>query len=549
MRNSYCILGIFLLSLLMSIPLLHGKITKGHDIEYAFTGTVSLSQSWTYGDPLGRWTPDILQGYGYPSLNYYPPLFTYITTSLATVLHNLIWGFNLGLLLVLFASGCAMFLYAREFWGKEGAFLSAVAYLFAPYHIVDLYVRGACAEFTSFIFVPLVLYAFHRLTNAPKTSHFLFAAFSLTGLALSHNIMAMFCFPLSFVYAMILVAQKKSKVRWAMLYMLTFAAAIGLSLFFCGPALLERGYIQIERLAKTYDYHHHFLYWDQLFYSPWGNGGSGTRRGGNLPSFQIGPVHLLLATVFLLRYRQWNPFIVFWSIAALAASIMTVGISAPVWEIFPFLSITAFPWRFLLVVTVGVSFLAGGACTVFKRSRIMLCLSGAALVIAANIFYCHDFGYLDISVKDPKAFLYASYPMENMVFLPKYIKAIRLVPSEEKLEVIQGEGKVIDHHSPSGLHHAYTFLASTPTLLFFHAFYFPGWEVAIDKRPAPILSDNPFGLIAFAVPQGERLIEIDFRTTPVRTMAERASLTVLLLLMLLFLFRKKIDPFLRSKLA
>ena len=323
-----------------------------------------MYQSWSYGD--------FYRGAGHRTfsmamvihpLNYYPPLFSYITAALSVIVHNLIWGFNLGLFLVLFASAFTMYLYAKEFWGIEGGFLSAVAYLFAPYHIVDLYVRGACAEFTSFVFIPVALFALHRLSITPQIIYFLIAILSLAGLSLSHNIMAMFCFPLLFVYAAIIVAQKKFNLRWAALFLLIFAAAIALTSFFTVPALLERSYVQVEKISHDYDFHHYFIYWDQLFYSPWGNGGSGPKRTDDGMSFQVGPQHLLLLIILLIRWRQIKfkrpeskVFILFWLITALVATFMTLRISVHIWEALPLLSMAAFPWRFLLVVTFAVLF-------------------------------------------------------------------------------------------------------------------------------------------------------------------------------------------------
>ena len=42
-----------------------------------------------------------------------------------------------------FASGLGMYLFATRVLGKNGGLVAAVTYLFVPYHIVDLYVRGA----------------------------------------------------------------------------------------------------------------------------------------------------------------------------------------------------------------------------------------------------------------------------------------------------------------------------------------------------------------------------------------------------------------------
>ena len=85
--------------------------------------------------------------------------------------------------------------------------------------------------------------------------------------------------------------------------------------------------------------------------------------------------------------------------------------------------------------------------------------------------------------------------MENMAFLPrKGVEILRLIPSGNKLEIVQGQGQVLNYQSPSSLSYTYTFLASTPALVLFHSFYFPGWEVMVDKQTAPLIT-NPLSAL------------------------------------------------------
>ncbi len=102
-----------------------------------------------------RWVPDLGYSYGYPLFNYYPPLPYY----LGEVFHLLGFSFidsvkilfGLGFIL----SGIFMFFLAREFWGEWGGFLSAIFYIYAPYHAVDVYVRGAMVKHSALVWFPL----------------------------------------------------------------------------------------------------------------------------------------------------------------------------------------------------------------------------------------------------------------------------------------------------------------------------------------------------------------------------------------------------------
>ncbi len=55
-------------------------------------------------------------------------------------------------------SAIFMYLLAKEIFGEIGGIISSVAYIFAPYHSVDIYVRGAFPEFWSFVFLPLIFF-------------------------------------------------------------------------------------------------------------------------------------------------------------------------------------------------------------------------------------------------------------------------------------------------------------------------------------------------------------------------------------------------------
>src|SRR5690606_21794350 len=55
-------------------------------------------------------------------------------------------------------------------------------------------------------------------------------------------------------------------------------------------------------------------------------------------------------------------------------------------------------------------------------------------------------------------------------------------------------------------------------------FYFPGWTATVDGEPAPIMPEDPSGLITFPVPAGQHQIEVKWRLTPLRAAIGAASL-------------------------
>ena len=103
-----------------------------------------------------RWVGDLGYGFGYPIFNFYAPLPYYVGGFFnflgldAIVATKLMFG--IGILLAVIS----MYILASSFWGRLGGMLSAVLYLYSPYHALDIYVRGAVDEFWAMAFLPFV---------------------------------------------------------------------------------------------------------------------------------------------------------------------------------------------------------------------------------------------------------------------------------------------------------------------------------------------------------------------------------------------------------
>ncbi|GAF99922.1 unnamed protein product, partial [marine sediment metagenome] len=110
-----------------------------------------------------RWVPDLGYSYGYPLFNYYPPLPYYLGELFYLLGFSLINSVKLLFGLGFILSGIFMYLLAREFWGNLGGFLAGIFYIYAPYHAVDVYVRGAMGEHWALVCFPLILLAVYKV--------------------------------------------------------------------------------------------------------------------------------------------------------------------------------------------------------------------------------------------------------------------------------------------------------------------------------------------------------------------------------------------------
>src|SRR3989344_2615259 len=84
-----------------------------------------------------RWVPDMGYGFGFPLFNFYPPL-PYLIGELFRVFgFSFVDSVKLAFAGSFAVSGLAMYFLSKEFYGRLGAVLSSIFYIWAPYHAVD----------------------------------------------------------------------------------------------------------------------------------------------------------------------------------------------------------------------------------------------------------------------------------------------------------------------------------------------------------------------------------------------------------------------------
>ncbi|MBF0504448.1 MAG: hypothetical protein HQL14_05020 [Candidatus Omnitrophica bacterium] len=504
-----------------------------------------------------RWVPQFY-GYGYPVFNFYPPLFSILGTVLVKTGLTYVWALNLACFFIVLFSGFTMYFFSKELWGYEGGFLSGVAYMIAPYLMLDLYSRGAYPEATSFPFLPLILWAFLKLTKELKAHYLSIASLSIAGLFLSHNCITLVFCPIIFLYILVLhlfpYRQNRPTItsgirrHWPFLASLTaFGLGIGLAAFFWLPAILEKNFVHIDKLVGGFlDYHNNFLSIQQLIYSPW------PTKPGPYYSYEIGPMHCLLAITTLCmitkvtKDREFlRPQILFLFLISMTCIFLTLHSSLIIWEHLPILKFMSFPWRFLVIITCMVSTLAGGITLVsHPKHRPVLMILGVLALLLINASRSHPpYGSVKVNLKNVTASMVFTrlQPQDTGEYLPQWVKTIRYPIPSEKLEIITGEGQILNKNTVSDLHQTFTVGISTPSILCFNVFYFPGWNIKVDGHDVDIFKNNPFGLMFFSINPGVHEIKADFGPTPVRRAATIISIVCLILLIGLLFYKIPVD--------
>jgi len=549
------------------VPLARSGWFEGHDDLHIFR-LIEYDAALKDGQFPPRWFPDVSAGYGNPHPVYYAPLF-YMAAELfhlagldpITALKLAIAGFTL-------LAAFFMFAWSRRCWGVAGAAVAAVVYTYAPYHLLDLYVRKAFSEYTVFAVLPALLLAFHNLRLNPSRGNVLATAIAMAAMSTSHTITTMMVPPLLGAYVLFLGRSGPPSSRatfWPWLGRAALSAGIGYALaaFFLVPAVLERNLVNVQFFVLGYfDFHKHFVFPIQLFWWPWGFGmsGEGLRDG---ISYRLGLVLLagIAAALFGLarRRRAWGERArqgVFWLGVTAAALFLALPGSTFVWELVTPMSFIQFPWRFLTMATLSGAFLCGGAFAAFvpdSRFGRSTVWAAALTVCALAILEAVMGGTLRVNRWIPAGRVgFEEKPYINMVdlgegappvtldsayvrshslhwldHLPpgvKYLGPDQTDLARPEAEVVQG-GAVISDLVSRSASLRFRVQGDTPSRVRVNIYRFAGWTVRIDGAPVPIVTvPRQLPVIFFDVTAGPHHVAVDFDRTLPRKLGDSLTL-------------------------
>jgi uncharacterized membrane protein len=242
-------------------PLARPGFFGSHDGIFHVYRLSALEDAMRSGVLYPRWFPEFAFGYGHPVLNFYGPVSYYWGLLFALLGADPILATKLLLATGLLASTLAMYAFARLHFDRFPALVAAVLYAYLPYHLIDLYVRGAVAEFLAFVWFPLLLLAFHRLIEEKKASRTLpwtaLVALLLVALVATHSLSALIFAPCLAGYLALLWWQRRA-LRIPARFLLAAGVALALGAFYWLPVLTESRYVGLGH-GVSQGYRDHLL--------------------------------------------------------------------------------------------------------------------------------------------------------------------------------------------------------------------------------------------------------------------------------------------------
>ncbi len=561
-RDVYLFLAL-LLSLVAALPLIIGagilNTRAGGDSLFLVQRVHQLSSNLRAGIFPVRWMPGGAHGLGYPFFNFYAALPYYLASMFDLLGFGILWGIKLTQTLGFLLAGGTMYVLARELGASRiAALLGSAVYTFAPFHLVNVYVRGdALSEFFAYALYPLILYAVTELCMRRSVGRVALLAASYALLVLSHNISAMIFSPLLGLWLLAQVMARPRSERWSALSLGVLALALGLvlSMWYWAPALREQPLVQLQ--DQTTGYFHfagHFRAAADLVQRRWVH--DYAIEGHHNP-FGMGLAQAVLAGFGLLALlspmsRKGSPF---WRGAIVLAFAAYTWLIMPsskwVWEHVPLLPYAQFPWRMLSVQALVVALLALHIPDALpKRKRDVVVGALCVLVGLAGMLGLRTdrLSLSEADITPQRLMLYETYSGNigttvRYEYLPRemvprpFVSGVQLNGGAKPAPLaLEGELHRADRIGQQPTDETWLIETVSPALLAFHTAYYPGWRAWLDDRPQPVEPLPGLGLIGVRIPEGAHKVRLSLGPTNTRRYATWASAIGFLIWIVLLLY-------------
>ena len=346
-------LVLLLVAALLLAPSLVVGTLMTHSSPSNLTWATQFSEQFRAGIPYPRWMPDSFDGLGGPAFYFYPPLPFWIDSLMSVATFNgLSVTYRMGAtsLVLLWMSGLAMHLWLRrETASAQAALWGAIAYVVAPYHLLDHVMRGAFAEFTSYVFLPLVVLAIRLVADRHRGGPVLLAV-SYAALVMSHLptalLVSLTVMPSYVLFRAWQIGGRAERAQFLLRCVVGGAIGVGFSAIYLVPALMLLDWISIAQFWNPF-----YAVENWFVLAP-----------GRWPEFYIMRVitclvaatALLAAGLAVIAWRMpaGDPRrreVGFWTATSAMCLALIAGVAPWFWEL-PVVARVQFPWRLMVAV-------------------------------------------------------------------------------------------------------------------------------------------------------------------------------------------------------
>jgi hypothetical protein len=487
-ENFRCIAILFIITFIVCLPMLMNNLAVYHDdgiqhIARAY-GTLEALKS---GVLFGNIIPNFANGFGYSWNLFYGSFTTFGIIFFKIITGSYVIAYKLFAFSCLFLSGIFMFKFVSNISeNKNVGVLAGALYIIAPYHLTDLYVRNAIAEFASFMFIPLVFLGLYNIFHKEGKSWYL--SIGAIGLIFTHNISTLYTAIFAIIYVLVNFKSLKDKETWKYLLINT-VFIIAITACYTIPMLEARfsanyRVYEAEAMATEESVTSQQLSIKRIFVT-------GKDEGF---VFELGPYMIIMLafsfmTVGIIK-PEFRKDYIFFLVAGLIAMLMATKIFP--WKIMPnFMYIIQFPWRcmeyasFFLSVVSAINMGAVIKKYSFKDAVILIAISTIYVIAlhgfvkyAESVGNIEDFELGHVSGMNNECIA----GMGKAEYLPEkaYENRFYIATREDKIYVTEGKA-IVEKEEKDGLKMSARVQTLDETAVIELPYiYYPGYEVRED---------------------------------------------------------------------
>jgi 6-pyruvoyl-tetrahydropterin synthase related domain len=530
-------------ALASSLPFFYaaqGQMPEAGDLIVHWPRMLAFDETLRSGVWLPRWLGGMNGGYGAATTLFYAPLLYYALSAAHALTGDWQKAIEVVVALAALGSGVALYAAARALASRGASAVAALFYVLSPYHLIDLYHRGALAELLAFVWMPLVVLAYAKITRRFSAPAIAGGALALALLVVTHPPTA-YLFTLAFVIFVTFYATRTR--RWRELASGLAIVALGgaVAAFYALPAVIEKPLVN-QSVTDLFRQHIGFI--NELL-------------AGNRFEQLIGAIAVTLALqmVALSWPRRGQALdaddmvtphhFAAWKLVGALSLVMLLPVMRPLLGVLPGMSAVAFVWRVLgitmLATAMLVAIASDGLLARLRRSHtltragtqrletpLVMWATLVVLLILGNLAFgivaAARASNLRIAFVAPvdrfeQDFTPAGTPGVYDLPRSKTCELVYAMPGDEaRLLAWEPERRVVETTSAAG------------GMLHVYSLMYPGWAATLDGSPLMIDTDPQLHTMLIAVPPGRRQIVIVFKNTKLRLLSSSISLAALAML-------------------
>jgi hypothetical protein len=493
--------------LLLAPSLATGVITT-HSSAHNLAWATQFADQFRAGILYPRWMPASFDGLGSPAFYFYPPLAFWIDAALSAISFDALpvpWRLGLGSILILWLSGLAMHSWLGCITGRPRVSLvGAVAYMAAPYHLLDHYMRGALAEFTAYALLPVLMLSVHRLAMRQPFGVPLLAV-SYAGLLVAHLPTALLV-SATLLPAFVLFrawSLRSWPAAWRLAGMAGLAGALGagLAAIYLVPALELQSWISPHQLWKRFYLPENWLL---LWPERWPDPAIMQVIGGIAIAVAMMCVGLCVVLLLIADDHPVRAELGFWTVSCLVGLLLIGGLIPWFWDV-PLIAKVQFPWRLMVAVEfAAIAALCLAPIAGQRRAVVYIFVAAAIVLVSPLTMIGRDAGnriayslrVTALEQRDVKEYQPRGYPQNDMqghadlgLEPLKGIPLISCKPAAIVCRADPGPFGELRIEVDSG----------EPTVVTLRRFFFPAWQLEDGTPLAPMV---PLRLVSFGASAG-----------------------------------------------